>query len=109
VHERAETKGEWLVRVRTATELGALIRDRRTAARMSREQLARAAGVSLRWLVAAEGGKTSVELGLVLQTLRALGAELAVVEATAPEVDLDRLLADLDHGPDGATSADGAG
>jgi len=64
--------------VRTARDIGALIRDQRKRADLDEQTLATRAGVSRKWLIAVEQGKASAELGLVLRTLDALGLELNV-------------------------------
>ncbi len=88
------------MRLRTVRDIGALVRDRRRAAGLSQDQLAARAGVSRRWLAALEAGKPGAEVGLVLRTFAALGADLTAVDATAipPDaVDLDTLLARFDE------------
>jgi HTH-type transcriptional regulator/antitoxin HipB len=84
--------------IRTASDLGALVRDRRGAQGLSQEALALRAGVSVRWLKAFEAGKSTAEIGLVLRTLGALGLTLSVVDAPGPTgVDLDDMLARFDQ------------
>lgn len=92
------------MRVRTAGDVGALVRDARRRRGLTQDQLAGRAGVTRRWLSALESGKASVELGLVLATLDVLGVTLAAAEsppapggvATVGAVDLDEVLAELD-------------
>ena len=62
--------------IRTANDLGHLIRDQRRQAKLTQEQLARRVGVSRKWIVDIEGGKRTAELSLALRTLRALGIDL---------------------------------
>lgn len=108
--------------VRTASDVGALIRDVRRRRGLTQGQLAAQAGVTRRWLSALESGKTGVELGLVLATFDALGINLRADAAdqlpvgmtdsdfrgnrraggTAPlastrSIDLDKVLASLDE------------
>ncbi len=84
--------------IQTARDLGALVRDRRGAQGMSQQALARRAGVSVRWLKAFEAGKSTVEIGLVLRTLGALGLTLTVTDAPIPSgVDLDDVLTRFDQ------------
>ncbi|NJC69039.1 helix-turn-helix transcriptional regulator [Planosporangium thailandense] len=87
------------MRVRTPTELGALVRDRRRDQGLSQEALATRARVSRRWLAALEAGKPSAEVGLVLSTLEALNQEVSVDDraGTTPTVDLDAVLAAVDE------------
>ncbi len=68
----------------------------------NRPELAKRVGVSRQWVVAFEGGKPGVELGLVLRTLHELGHELELeigggeqsggAPALESAVDLDALL-----------------
>ncbi len=62
--------------IRTATDLGAFIRDRRTKLGMDQIALAKKAGTSRKWLVEAEQGKPRAEIGLILRTLKSLGVSL---------------------------------
>jgi HTH-type transcriptional regulator/antitoxin HipB len=67
--------------VRTARDLGALIRDRRRRIGFDQKRLAASLGVSRQWVIGVERGKARAELGLVLRALDALGVELTVAEA----------------------------
>ncbi|WP_367871815.1 type II toxin-antitoxin system Y4mF family antitoxin [Luteolibacter sp. Populi] len=86
--------------VQTVRELAALVRSRRKQLGMSQMDLATSAGVGRQWIIDLEKGKSTVELRLVLHTLRALGLVLAVDPASAPApakpgdhgIDLNRLL-----------------
>lgn len=82
--------------LRTAKEVGALVRDRRTQLNWSQQELARKVGVSRIWVVALEKGKPSVQLGLVLQTLRELGfslhAGLDVYPPDSARIDINALV-----------------
>ena len=64
------------MRIRTATDLGAFIRDHRTKLGMDQIALAKKAGTSRKWLVEAEQGKPRAEIGLILRTLKSLGVSL---------------------------------
>lgn len=64
--------------VRTALDLGALLRQRRRELGLNQQQLADRVGVSRLWLSQAEHGKSSAELGLMLRALEAVGVELRV-------------------------------
>ena len=71
------------MRVRTATDLGAFIRERRVKLGMDQSDLAEKAGTSRKWIVEVEQGKPRAEIGLVLRTLKALGVSLEIaVERT---------------------------
>jgi y4mF family transcriptional regulator len=86
------------VQIRTATDVGALVRHTRRQQGISQEDLAARAGVTRRWVSALESGKARVELALVLATLDALGLELIAEEApTGSAVDLDAVLARMDE------------
>ena len=69
--------------------VGALVRDQRKQRGLSQGQLAEKVGVSRLWVGHLEKGKESVELGLVLRTLRVL--ELAVDVSRLESVRLDVL------------------
>lgn len=58
--------------------LGAKIGDRRRALKLSQEELAELAGVSVRFVRTLEHGKPSVRLDKVLDVLEVLGLELDV-------------------------------
>jgi HTH-type transcriptional regulator/antitoxin HipB len=60
------------MRIRTATDLGAFIRERRTRLGMDQLELAKKAGTSRKWLVEVEQGKPGAEIGLILRTLKSL-------------------------------------
>ena len=64
------------MRIRTATDLGAFIRDRRTKLGMDQIALAKKAGTSRKWLIEVEQGKPRAEFGLILRTLKSLGVSL---------------------------------
>jgi HTH-type transcriptional regulator/antitoxin HipB len=65
------------MRIRTATDLGAFIRERRTRLGLDQIALAKKAGTSRKWLVEVEQGKPGAEIGLVLRTLKSL--EISIV------------------------------
>ena len=92
------------MRVRTATDLGAFIRERRVKLAMDQSDLAEKAGTSRKWIVEVEQGKPRAEIGLVLRTLKALGVSLDLaadraqktVAASEPEnVDINNILDSL--------------
>ena len=60
------------MRIRTATDLGAFIRERRARLGMDQNALAKKAGTSRKWLVEVEQGKPGAEIGLILRTLKSL-------------------------------------
>ncbi len=89
------------MRIRTAIELGALIRDRRQAAGFTQTELASKAGVSRRWLASLEAGKATSAFELILRTLDALGLVISVDEEpeVSVDVDLDQVLGTYDETP----------
>ena len=64
------------MRIRSATDLGAFIRERRTKLGMDQIALAKKAGTSRKWLIEVEQGKPRAEFGLILRTLKSLGVSL---------------------------------
>jgi HTH-type transcriptional regulator/antitoxin HipB len=64
--------------VRTALELGAAIRERRRQLNLDQEELAKIVGVSRKWIIDVEKGKTRAEIGLILRTLDALGISVSL-------------------------------
>lgn len=89
------------MRIRTATDVGAVIRQRRRTLGLDQRALAEKVGVSRKWVIEVEKGKPRAALRLVLRTLEALGVVLRVGEtAPAPShpplpgapIDLDRVI-----------------
>ena len=96
------------MRVRTATDLGAFIRERRVKLAMDQSDLAKKAGTSRKWIVEVEQGKPRAEIGLVLRTLKALGVSLdlaadraqkAVAASEPAKVDINNILDSLKKRP----------
>ena len=65
-------------RVRTRKELGALLREFRRKQKLTQAELAESIGVSRRWVVQVEQGKTSADLRMLLRALKAVGAEIHI-------------------------------
>ena len=83
--------------VRTPSDLGSVIRERRRRLKLSQQQLASAAGVSRQWLVDVERGKARAELGLVLGVLASLGLRVALDDGeAASEAEQGPPLPDID-------------
>jgi y4mF family transcriptional regulator len=89
------------MRLRTATDIGAAIRQKRKALGLDQGTLAERVGVSRQWVVDVEKGKPRAALRLVLRTLEVLGVELWTEESAPTSVhgalpgagiDLGRLL-----------------
>jgi HTH-type transcriptional regulator / antitoxin HipB len=96
--------------IRTPSDLGALIRDRRTRLGLDQLSLARKAGTSRKWLIEAENGKPRAEIGLILRTLKVLGVALAAsgtvgdvppksAEASTGVIDIDHVIDSLKTRP----------
>jgi HTH-type transcriptional regulator / antitoxin HipB len=92
--------------IRTPSDIGALIRERRIKLGLDQLTLAKKAGTSRKWLIEAENGKPRAEIGLILRTLKAVGITLAESSATADvpakrttsiaaAVDIDRVIDNL--------------
>ncbi|MET0491747.1 MAG: helix-turn-helix domain-containing protein [Actinoplanes sp.] len=88
------------MRVDSIGDLGRYLRDHRLRNGLSQEEVATRSGTSRRWLSELENGKPTVEIGLTLKVVFALGLMMEVGPAPAPEVDLDSLLDNL-GGPHG--------
>ena len=87
------------MQINSMRDLAATARGRRQDLGLSQVELAAKAGVSREWISAFEGGKTTVEFGLVIRVLEALGLGLDIVErgsgaesSPSRSVDLDALL-----------------
>ncbi len=98
------------MQVATAADVGRLVKTARIRRSMTQADLAKAAGVSRRWLVDLEAGKPRAELDLALTVLAVLGIGLhtstpetprdsSVVSTTNADVDLDEHLAALMRTP----------
>jgi y4mF family transcriptional regulator len=87
------------MQINSMRDLAATARGRRQDLGLSQVELAAKAGVSREWINAFEGGKPTVEFGLVIRVLEALGLGLDIVErgsgaesSPSRSVDLDALL-----------------
>jgi len=96
------------MRIRTATDLGAFIRERRTNLGWDQVSLAKKAGTSRKWLVEVEQGKPGAEIGLILRTLKTLGVSIdlqidSLANATsndkAASADINNVLSSLKKRP----------
>jgi HTH-type transcriptional regulator / antitoxin HipB len=68
--------------IKTSSDIGALIRDRRHQLGLNQQDLATRVGVGRIWISHLEQGKSTVQLGLVLRTLRELGLSLSPLDST---------------------------
>ena len=66
--------------------VGALVREGREAAGLTQTQLAERIGASRFWVAAFEQGKPSVELGLALKAIQALGLVISIAPSHTPSV-----------------------
>lgn len=89
------------MRVRTAQDIGLMIRAQRRKLGLDQRSLAERVGVSRQWIVDAEKGKQRAPVGLLLRTLDTLGLRVSIVaDATAPQrpssvtpaIDIDALV-----------------
>jgi HTH-type transcriptional regulator/antitoxin HipB len=64
--------------IRTPTDLGAAVRDRRKQLGLDQSTLAKRIGVSRQWLIEVERGHPRAAMGLVLRAIDALGIRLDV-------------------------------
>lgn len=87
------------MQINTIRDVAATVRGRRQDLGLSQVELAARAGVSREWINAFEAGKPSVEFGLVIRLLDALGLGFDLIErssggdvSTTRSVDLDALL-----------------
>lgn len=85
--------------IRTAADIGAIIRDRRRKLRLDQATLAKRVGVSRRWIVDIEKGKPRAGIELALRTLTALGVSLTLSEEPSARagdaiaaIDLDAII-----------------
>ena len=75
-----ELESEKPVSIRTPSDLGALIRERRIQAGLDQLSLSKKARTSRKWLIEVENGKPRAEIGLIFRTLKALDLTLTVSE-----------------------------
>lgn len=85
-----------IMMIRSPSDLGVAIRDRRKQLGLDQRTLARRAGVSRQWIVEVEQGKTRAAIGLLLQTIRALDLELEMTVSGAGPSARPRKTVDLD-------------
>lgn len=85
----------------TPRELAALIRSRRKQRGWSQSQLAERAGVSRDWIIGLEKGRSTVEFGLVLRTVKTLGLSFSLHplpdDPPRGSIDLGDLLGDHEN------------
>ena len=69
---------ETAVVIASAKDIASVIARSRMRAHLRQEDLARAVGVSRKWIIDIEGGKERAELWMVLKTLQVLGLSLSI-------------------------------
>jgi HTH-type transcriptional regulator/antitoxin HipB len=69
--------------IRTPSDLGAVIRERRIKLGLDQSTLAAKAGTSRKWLIEVESGKPRAEIGLIFRTLKALDLAMAISDTAA--------------------------
>lgn len=83
------------MKLRTVREIAAIVKKRRQNLGWTQIDLATKAGVSREWLIDLEKSKSTVELALVLRTLKALGIQLETehpdFQGSAPPIEIDTL------------------
>jgi HTH-type transcriptional regulator / antitoxin HipB len=90
-----------MIAIKSTSELGELIRNRRNTLGLRQQDLALAANVGVRFIVDAENGKETSQIGLVLRLLEALGIKLTADMSPAPAAQTDNDIATFD--PDNFT------
>jgi HTH-type transcriptional regulator / antitoxin HipB len=87
--------------IRTPTDLGAIIRDRRKQIGLDQSTFAKRIGVSRQWVIGVERGHARAAMGLVLRAIDALGIRLdASVEqgsrqaSAASAIDINAIVAE---------------
>jgi y4mF family transcriptional regulator len=67
-----------MVKIEAPEDIGKLVRQRRKGAGLTLQEAAGMAGVGVRFLSELERGKSTLQLGLVLQVLQLFGLELHI-------------------------------
>ena len=84
--------------IRTPSDLGAFIRERRLKLGLDQRSLALKAGTSRQWIVAIEQGKPRAAIGLILRTLQALQVSLDISSkrsGVSSGVDINQIISSL--------------
>lgn len=88
------------MKIRTASELGVVLRERRRELGLKQEELADRIGVSRQWVGRVEKGKQRADVGLILRAIRALrlvldvhsDSDTTVSDKKARRVDIDAVI-----------------
>jgi HTH-type transcriptional regulator/antitoxin HipB len=70
--------------VRSAADVGRLLKERRTKSGLSQRELAERIGVSRQWVMKVERGHARAEIGSVLRAFRAVGIWLESTTRVLP-------------------------
>ncbi len=74
------------ITLRTPTDVGALIKDRRRSLGLDQAELAERIGVGRLWVNQVERGKPGASMGLVLRALAAVGVDIkAITDETSKQ------------------------
>lgn len=84
------------MRIRTAKDVGLVIRERRRALGLAQRELARRLGVSRQWVSDVERGKPRADVALVLRALTALGMTIEVRGDPASPGFTDSVVSEID-------------
>lgn len=87
-----------MARVRSARDLGVVVRSERQAANLTQADLAERAGVTREWLVKFEKGAPGAQLGKTLSVLNALHSKVTVEPGVQQPTLLDDVFAGLADG-----------
>lgn len=92
--------------IRTPSDLGAAIKDRRRQRGLNQAQLADEIGTSRQWLIDVEKGRPGAEIGLVFRALNALGLEISIAQDSikakgrrGTHIDIDAIVAGARKAP----------
>lgn len=77
------------MKIRNTRDLGLLFRERRVRLGLSQAEVANRIGASRHWVMALEAGKSTVEAGLVLNALSAIGLLLDLRPASSRDKPID--------------------
>lgn len=76
--------------IETPLQVGKAIRTRRKQLGVTQKDLAMTCGTGLRFIVDLEGGKSTCQIGKILQVIRALGLEIDMADAKAASATRER-------------------
>ncbi len=87
----------------SVNDIANLVKEERRSRGWTQAELSKQAGVSRDWLIGLEKAKASVELGLVLRTIKALGINISATPntSTSPQSPTAKYLQNLNAQNDG--------